>query len=324
LVFGEALELIYSALFNTPLLNESYVEVERSAIFEEMIISGINGLRPVFKNVFEVLFPDSWVLKNPGVAGTIEDVQDIVFNDLVQFRQKWYTPQHATLVVYGNMPLQNVCKHIESGNTVLPSHQMSSRTLSQENTLVYTPLDQMHFVSKSRPIADIENGYSYGIKFVWAIPRKTAKDLFLLRFLCRWINTAVRTHVFDCFGQKSVYAVVTDNEYIDHDMHTLSISIPLFSWTKENQASIFLNELFGGTVMDNVFDAVYDSFEHTVQRMVTSSYGVGGMMMDLVAEGAQPLSFASYTAQFHHVSKADVQAVLDTYVQEDNVCVYIS
>jgi hypothetical protein len=334
--FQEAIRFICAALFVAPLTNN--IEVSRNELFEEMEVSSTTSATNLRYKHFEVLFPDSWLMRDPGFADTFEGVQALTHTDLVEFRDTWYCPQNTSIVVYGNISFEVVLRALSvqggSGLGGVPVDRMkqigfepatgNKNAQKVSDVLQYRPLKGMHLLCPNSDEAAPEEGFPYALSITWAIPKTQSNDLFLASFLCRWVASTLLGHTFTCLGERQVYSARVNLEAVGDSMLVLSIVIPSFPWLREHQAYVFLDELLSEQTMNTMYSKVLRSFGCYPEKMMLSSYDIGCLFVELISQGVEPISFVSYLNTLQSLPKASMLVFKEKYIRPDNACVHVS
>ena len=104
-------------------LNRRLVETERGAILNE--IAQVKNEDAVTSWIKRTLYPDAMEIHAP-ICGTVASVNSILYDDLVEFRERWYSSHGALLVVVGSIEHKQVVRW--ALNAPFPRLDQPSRT----------------------------------------------------------------------------------------------------------------------------------------------------------------------------------------------------
>lgn len=134
-----------------PIFPKDEVELEKKVIQEELKMYSDDASSHVYDMLFEGMHPS---YKNrQSIGGTVESVGEISREDIIDFKNKHYTPNNMFAVVTGNVSHDEVVKFLEEvvgkvKNTSVLSKEESEfepDILSSDTVTVERHIDQVHY-----------------------------------------------------------------------------------------------------------------------------------------------------------------------------------
>ena len=141
-------------------IKDKDLEIERNIIRQEYN-SGNDNITKIFHNLMEQHYFNNHPLDN-NVIGTITTINSISKNDIINFYQKYYTPDNIKIGLIGNVPknylklLNKVLGHLpkkynlhnKNNNGKIYSNSLSFISKSKKNSSKYLHLDEEKNISE--------------------------------------------------------------------------------------------------------------------------------------------------------------------------------
>lgn len=104
------LDVLLDCVFNS-VFPESEMEKEREVIKQEILMYEDDPMSNLEELHNQTVYEGSWAEHN--VIGTIETVDSITRDDLIEFYKQWYKPERIIVSAYGNVTLEQIESYIE-------------------------------------------------------------------------------------------------------------------------------------------------------------------------------------------------------------------
>lgn len=139
-------EVVKEMLFHME-IKDTDLDIERNIIIQEYN-SGRDNISDVFYNLMETHYFNNHPLDN-NIIGSIKSINNITKSDIINFYQKYYTPDNINIGIIGNIPknyltpLNNVLGHL--------SKKYNLYNKSETNNKPYKPLSSISKTMKQLP-----------------------------------------------------------------------------------------------------------------------------------------------------------------------------
>ncbi|MBR5304656.1 MAG: insulinase family protein [Candidatus Gastranaerophilales bacterium] len=111
--FDLALKL-HADMLQNPLIPRKELERERPVVVEEISKNKDSATRKAFDNLYEIIYSKSNHPYKRGVIGTKEVIENVTREEILDYYNKFYTPDAYTTVIVGNINKEEALKKVAS------------------------------------------------------------------------------------------------------------------------------------------------------------------------------------------------------------------
>ncbi len=314
--FELALSLHADMLLN-PLIPRNELEKERLVVIEEISKNNDSPQRVAFNNMFSTIYGKN-IPAHPyhrPVIGTKEVIQSISREEILDFYNKYYTPNNMTTVIVGDVDVDT-------------AHNLVKKYFNQKEPAfkikpVYPPIRPIHKVTSVQKEMDVNQVY-LAMAFS-ALELKDNKDMYALDLLGTILGT----------GKSSIL-----NQSLK-EQKRLVYSISAYNYPFYNDGLFVVNTAFDYKNYDSVIEEIFYQFDKVklgkitdeqVQKakniIETNTYyeresisNISNEMGYIQTLMGSTASYDNYLSNIKKVTKNDVIRVAKKYLSKDKYVV---
>lgn len=252
-----------------PMIGEEGVETQNEVVKEERRRSYDNRpygnvLQVVQKNLFE-----KHPYKDPNI-GYMEDLDAATLSEFTEYFDEYYAPNNATLVVAGDINIEETKKLINDYFGPIPRGNEVKRTLIEEKSITETVTDTFHDPNIQLPM----------LLLAWRTPGMKAKDAKILNMISTLLSEGKSSRLYKKLvdDQKQALEVAAVNlAFEDYGAYAV-LSLPMGDTSLETlkqEMDEEIEKLQNEAVSDREFQKLQNTFENRFVNANSSVSGIG-------------------------------------------------